>query len=181
MKILWQSFFYGSKAFFTKISMFPQVTEPGFFCYLKPWVHPNICPETKGTICFLFFWQLKQSLKMMEWNHLPYGEYLSKSHEFSVPQIKYPQGGSSKKGSHVYFLLMVAMVLLLWCQIVLHMYCDIRTFISDNSTIWQNNSITQKTCNRKYRWLPFCYCPLVGILFEVLRIVVILISEGVDI
>ncbi len=33
--------------------------------------------------------------------------------EFSVPQIEYPLGGSSKKGSHVYFLLIVGMVLLL--------------------------------------------------------------------
>ncbi len=33
--------------------------------------------------------------------------------QFSVPQIEYPLGGSSKKGSHVYFLLRVAMVLLL--------------------------------------------------------------------
>ncbi len=31
---------------------------------------------------------------------------------FSVPQIEYLLGGSSKKGSHVYFLLIVAMVLL---------------------------------------------------------------------
>ncbi len=33
--------------------------------------------------------------------------------QFSVPQIEYPLGGSSKRGSHVYFLLIVAMVLLL--------------------------------------------------------------------
>ncbi len=39
--------------------------------------------------------------------------------QFSVPQIKYPLGGSSKKGSHVYFLLQVFWVILLFCQIVL--------------------------------------------------------------
>ncbi len=33
--------------------------------------------------------------------------------QFSVPQIEYPLGGSSKKGSHVNFLLVVVMVLLL--------------------------------------------------------------------
>ncbi len=33
-------------------------------------------------------------------------------------QIDYPLGGSSKKGSHVYFLLIVAMVLLLRHNIV---------------------------------------------------------------
>ncbi len=32
---------------------------------------------------------------------------------FSVPQIEYTLGGTSKMGSHVYFLLIVAMVLLL--------------------------------------------------------------------
>ncbi len=39
--------------------------------------------------------------------------------QFSVPQIEYPLRGSSKKGSHVYFLLIVAMVLLLWHHIEL--------------------------------------------------------------
>ncbi len=34
-------------------------------------------------------------------------------HQFSVPQIEYPLGGSRKRGSHVYFLLIVAMLLLL--------------------------------------------------------------------
>ncbi len=33
--------------------------------------------------------------------------------KFSVTQIEYPLGGSSKKGNHVYFLMIVAMVLLL--------------------------------------------------------------------
>ncbi len=39
--------------------------------------------------------------------------------QFSVPQLEYPLGGSSKKGSHVYFLLQVFWVILLLCQIVL--------------------------------------------------------------
>ncbi len=38
----------------------------------------------------------------------------AKSMEFSVPQIEYPLGGSSKKGSHVYFLLQVFWVILLF-------------------------------------------------------------------
>ncbi len=33
--------------------------------------------------------------------------------EFLVPQMEYPLGGSSKTGSHVHLLLIVAMVLLL--------------------------------------------------------------------
>ncbi len=34
--------------------------------------------------------------------------------QFSVSQIDYPLGGSSKKGSHVYFLLQVFWVILLF-------------------------------------------------------------------
>ncbi len=39
--------------------------------------------------------------------------------QFSVPQIEYPPGGSSKTGSHVYFLLQDFWEILLFCQIVL--------------------------------------------------------------
>ncbi len=39
--------------------------------------------------------------------------------QFSVPQIEYPIGGSTKNGSHVYFLLQVFCVILLFHQIVL--------------------------------------------------------------
>ncbi len=39
---------------------------------------------------------------------------LSRYPEFSVPQIKYPLGGSSKTGMHVYFLLQVFWVILLF-------------------------------------------------------------------
>ncbi len=38
---------------------------------------------------------------------------LTANQQFSVPQIEYTLGGTSKMGSHVYFLLIVAMVLLL--------------------------------------------------------------------
>ncbi len=34
--------------------------------------------------------------------------------QFSVPQLEYPLGGSSKKGSHIYFLLQVFWVILLF-------------------------------------------------------------------
>ncbi len=37
----------------------------------------------------------------------PYGRLYV---EFSVPQIEYPLGGTSKKGSHVYFLLQVLLL-----------------------------------------------------------------------
>ncbi len=92
--------------------------------------------------------------------------------QFSLPQIICSLGGSSKIDSHVYFLLIVAMVLLLWRQIVLLRHQV--TMIASEQHLWQNNSITQKTCNRKYTWLPFCYCHLVGILFEVLRIILMI-------
>ncbi len=38
--------------------------------------------------------------------------------QFSVPQVEYPLGGSSKKGSHIYFLLQVFCIILLFFQIV---------------------------------------------------------------
>ncbi len=45
---------------------------------------------------------------------------LSAIHDkFLVPQIEYPPEGSNKNGSHVYFLLQVFWVTLLFCQIVL--------------------------------------------------------------
>ncbi len=39
--------------------------------------------------------------------------------QFSVPQKEYTLGGSYNKGSHVYFLLQVFWVILLFCQVVL--------------------------------------------------------------
>ncbi len=74
-------------------------------------------------------------------------------YQFSVPQIEYPLGGSSKKGSHVYFLLIVAMVLLLWRQIIL-LWHQV-AIVASEQHLYQNNSITHKTFNRKYTWLPF--------------------------
>ncbi len=50
---------------------------------------------------------------------LPTNDIQKERKEFSVPQIEYPQGGSSKTGSHVYFLLQVFWEILLFCQIVL--------------------------------------------------------------
>ncbi len=79
-----------------------------------------------------------------------------------------PTRGSSKKGSHVYFLLQVFWVILLFD---INVFSD-ATMVNccHNSTIWHHNSITMATITRKYTWLPFCYCPLMSILFEVLRI-----------
>ncbi len=87
--------------------------------------------------------------------------------QFSVSQIEYPLGDSSKKGSYACFLLIIAMVLLLWCQIVLFWHqvttCgSIRTmFISNNtcSTIWQNNTLTQKNYLAKLNsYVTVKYC-----------------------
>ncbi len=48
--------------------------------------------------------------------------------KFSVPQIEYPLVGSSKKGSHVYFLLQVFWVILLFdINIVLMLHGDLMT------------------------------------------------------
>ncbi len=51
-----------------------------------------------------------------QWENKPTIFYVGK---FAVPQIEHSLGGSSKKCSHVYFLLIVAMALLLWCHFVL--------------------------------------------------------------
>ncbi len=89
--------------------------------------------------------------------------------QFSVPQIEYPLGGSSKKGSHVYFLLQVfRLILLLDINVVLMLpwWSDVTIVESDVTIVvpWQLST------GSKHDYL-FCYCPLVGILFEVLRIV----------
>ncbi len=88
-------------------------------------------------------------------------------HQFSVPQIEYPLGGSSKKCSHVSFLLQVCWVILLFCQIVL--LFDINVFlmlpwwpVHHNSTIWCHNSSTIAIINRKYTWLHFLLLPPSG-------------------
>ncbi len=43
--------------------------------------------------------------------------------QYTGPQIEYKLGGTSKKSSHVYFLLIVAMVLVMWHHIVL-LWCQ---------------------------------------------------------
>ncbi len=87
---------------------------------------------------------------------------------FSVPQIEYPLGGSSQKGSHVYFLLYVFWVVLLFdinVDLKLPWWCDVAIVQSDVTTVvpWQLST------GSKHDYI-FCYCPLVGILFQVLRI-----------
>ncbi len=81
--------------------------------------------------------------------------------------LEYPLGGSSKKGSHVYFLLITAMVIplwhpnvLLWHQVTMiaseqHLY---QTIVQFDKTI----VLPRKTCNRKYTWLPFLLLPPSG-------------------
>ncbi len=96
------------------------------------------------------------------------------SAQFSVPQIEYLLVDSSIKGSHVYFLYQVFWVILMFCSIVVLfdinvvLMCpwgpDIRIVQSDITIVvpWQLST------GSKHDYL-FCYCPLVGILFEVLR------------
>ncbi len=96
--------------------------------------------------------------------------------QFSVPQIEYPLGGSSKKGSYVYFLLMVAMVLLLWYQIVLlwHQVTMVSSEQHLHSTIAQFDKtmvLPRKRATGSILDYMFRYCPLVGVLFEILIII----------
>ncbi len=90
----------------------------------------------------------------------------------SVPQIKYPLGDSSKKGSNVYFLLIVAMVLLLWCQIVL-LWHQV-TMVASEQHWYQTIVLPRKLATGSIHDYLFRYCPLLGILFEVLRIAKVL-------
>ncbi len=66
------------------------------------------------TLAWENIWQVvgnQWKWKVREWNVF--------SFQFSVPQIEYPLGVSSKNGSHVHFLLQIFCVILLFCQIVL--------------------------------------------------------------
>ncbi len=87
--------------------------------------------------------------------------------EFPVPRIEYPLGGSSKKGSHVYFLLQVFWVILSFCQIILLFDIDVvlmSTMVTwcHNSTIWCHNCSIMATMDRKYTLLPFLLLPPSG-------------------
>ncbi len=85
--------------------------------------------------------------------------------QFSVPQI----GGSSKRGSHVYFLLIVAMVVLLWCQIVL-LWHQV-TMVASDQHLYQIIVLPRKLATWSiHDYHCFATAPLVGILFMVLRI-----------
>ncbi len=100
---------------------------------------------------------------------------LLRTMQFSIPQIQYPIGGSSKRCIHVYVLLIVAMVLLLWCQNV-PLWHQV-TMVASEQYLYQIIVQFDKTIilHRKlatgsiYDYI-FCHCPLVGILLEVLRI-----------
>ncbi len=94
--------------------------------------------------------------------------------QFSVPQIEYLLGGSSIKGSHVYFLLIVAMVLLLLCQLVL-LWHQV-TIVASEQHLYQTIVLPWKLATRSIRDYFSCYCPLVGLQFEVLRIKFVLQS-----
>ncbi len=119
----------------------------------------------------LYFSVSVQISHLCQCNHL----HNALSCQFAVLQIEYPLGSSSKKGSHIYFLLIVAMVLLLWCQIVLlwhqvtmvaseqHLY---QTIVQFDKTI----ILPRKLATGSIHDYLFCCCPLVCILFKVLII-----------
>ncbi len=106
-------------------------------------------------------------------------QFMSTNVEFSVPRIEYQIGGSSLKGSHVYFLMQVFWVTLLFCQIILLFELNVLML-----QWWPDVTIVQSDVTIGIPWqlstgskndYPFCNCPLdlVGILFEVLIIKVI--------
>ncbi len=87
--------------------------------------------------------------------------------QFSAPQIEYALGGSSKKGSHVYFMLQIFWVILLFdinVVLMLPWWSDVTIVQSDITIVpWQLST------GSKHGYL-FYYCHLVAIWFEVLRI-----------
>ncbi len=88
--------------------------------------------------------------------------------QFSVPQIEYPLGGSSTTYSHVYFLLIVAIILLLWCHILL-LWHQV-TMVASEQHLYQTIVFPIKPSTGSIHDYLFCYWPLVGILYEVVRI-----------
>ncbi len=83
---------------------------------------------------------------------------------FSVPQIEYPLRGSSKNSSHVYFLLQVFWVILLFCQIVLLFDINVVLMLP----WWPDVTIVQSDITVIVPWqlssgsihdYLFCYCP----------------------
>ncbi len=88
--------------------------------------------------------------------------------QFSLPQIVCSPGGSNKIGSHAYFLLIVAMVLLLWRQIVL-LWHQV-TMVTSEQHLYQTIILPRKLITGSIHNYLLCYFPVVGIIFEVLRI-----------
>ncbi len=82
--------------------------------------------------------------------------------------MEYPQGGSSKKCSHVYFLSIVAIVPVLWHQFV-QLWHQV-TMVASEQHLYQTIVLPRKLAIGSIHDYLFCYGPLVGILFEVLRI-----------
>ncbi len=79
---------------------------------------------------------------LISW-HIKYHQHsIRMSAQFSVPQIEYPLGSNSKMGSHVYFLLIVAMVLLLWHQIVL-LWCQV-TMVTSEQHLYPTKVLPRK-------------------------------------
>ncbi len=79
-----------------------------------------------------------------------------------------PTRGSTKKGSHVYFLFQLFWVILLFdinVIFTLPWWPDVTTVQSDITIV----VLWQLSTGSIHDYL-FCYCPLVSILFEVLRV-----------
>ncbi len=90
-----------------------------------------------------------------------------KSFQFLVPQIEYSLGGSSIKGSHVYFMLILLRYQVTKVASEQHLYQTIVQFDKNNSFAHR------KLATWSTHDYLFCYCPLVSILFEVLRIEIV--------
>ncbi len=80
-----------------------------------------------------------------------------------------PTRGQQQKKVVIYFLLIVTMVLLLWHHIVLLWYQV--TMVASEQHLHKTIVLPRTLATGSIHDYLFCYCPLVGILFEVLIIV----------
>ncbi len=93
---------------------------------------------------------------------------MDNNHQFSVPQIEYPLGGSSKTGSQVKLPVDCChgtTIVMSNCTIATseHLY---QTIVQFDDTIVSLRKLATGNIHDYLSW----YYPLVGILFEVLRI-----------
>ncbi len=83
--------------------------------------------------------------------------YTSKMHQFSLPQIGYPLGGSSKNCTVVMFTSCSQLSWYYYCDIIFY-YCDIRSPWQYHNNIYIKQYYPENVLQEVYM-TTFCYCP----------------------